>query len=271
MTNDPRDDVVSRQYERWRYPPPIQDLEAWVAIRLGMVRPQPRSPDFVARSGIQARSRHSDCGLRHQPGSGFCVHQPQLRKWWRSISASRHWTISNISKTSTGCGTWSCICFRSKSCQRWARLRPRRIDRRFTSHGRSTGGHESARRLPAAGRRYRCHAVCKVRPNRSRTAASRSFVTWGWVKTMHRSKWSKRRSRCYRRITQSKAIQNRARDLRSDAGLVDTFLHGRDRSYTVDDCLDLVTSAGLVFQGWLLKAPYYAHDLFAPANGFYPA
>ena len=43
------------------------------------------------------------------------------------------------------------------------------------------------------------------------------------------------------------------------------------RSYTVDDCVDLVTSAGLVFQGWLIKAPYYAHDIFAPSNGFFPA
>ena len=48
--------------------------------------------------------------------------------------------------------------------------------------------------------------------------------------------------------------------------LVDTFLHGRERSYTVDDCIDLVTSAGLVFQGWFLKAPYYPHDLFTPAQ-----
>ena len=30
MKNDPRADVVSRQYERWQYPAPIQDLEAWV-------------------------------------------------------------------------------------------------------------------------------------------------------------------------------------------------------------------------------------------------
>src|ERR1700752_556115 len=28
--NDPRADVVSRQYERYRYPQPIQDLQAWV-------------------------------------------------------------------------------------------------------------------------------------------------------------------------------------------------------------------------------------------------
>ena len=47
-----------------------------------------------------------------------------------------------------------------------------------------------------------------------------------------------------------------APDLQFDAGLVDTFLHGRDRSYTVDDCLDLVASAGLVFQEWFLKSSY---------------
>jgi SAM-dependent methyltransferase len=63
-----------------------------------------------------------------------------------------------------------------------------------------------------------------------------------------------------------------ARDLQSsDAALVDTFLHGRQRSYTVEECVDLVTSAGLVFQGWLLKAPYYPHDLFEPPSGVYPA
>lgn len=60
-----------------------------------------------------------------------------------------------------------------------------------------------------------------------------------------------------------------APDLRSDAGLVDTFLHGRERAYTVDGCIELVTAANLVFQGWLLKAPYYAHTFLAPANAFF--
>jgi SAM-dependent methyltransferase len=62
-----------------------------------------------------------------------------------------------------------------------------------------------------------------------------------------------------------------APDLQYDAGLVDTFLHGRDRAYTVEDCIDLVTSAELVFQGWLNKAPYYPHDAFAPETAFYAA
>jgi len=52
---------------------------------------------------------------------------------------------------------------------------------------------------------------------------------------------------------------------------VDTFLHGRARNYTVEDCIDSVTSAGLIFQGWLNKAPYYAHDLLTQSSEFYPA
>jgi SAM-dependent methyltransferase len=64
---------------------------------------------------------------------------------------------------------------------------------------------------------------------------------------------------------------NMAKNLESDAVLVDTFLHGRERSYTVDECIDLVTTAGLVFQGWFNKAPYYPHDLFTRPNTVYPA
>ena len=47
-----------------------------------------------------------------------------------------------------------------------------------------------------------------------------------------------------------------ATDLHADAGLVDTFLHPRDRAYTVRDCLDLTRDAGMVFQGWDESMPY---------------
>jgi SAM-dependent methyltransferase len=59
-----------------------------------------------------------------------------------------------------------------------------------------------------------------------------------------------------------------ARDLVSDGALVDTFLHSRQRSYTVAECLELVSSAGLTFQGWFHKTPYYPHDILRPASGF---
>lgn len=47
-----------------------------------------------------------------------------------------------------------------------------------------------------------------------------------------------------------------APDLGYDAGLVDTFLHGRDRNYSIPECLSLVSNAGLVFQDVFFKAPY---------------
>jgi hypothetical protein len=62
-----------------------------------------------------------------------------------------------------------------------------------------------------------------------------------------------------------------APDLQFDAGLVDTFLHGRERSYTVADCIDLVDSAGLEFQEWFFKAPYYPPHLTSSRNEFVQA
>ncbi len=55
------------------------------------------------------------------------------------------------------------------------------------------------------------------------------------------------------------------RDLGSDAGLVDTFLHPRDQAYTVADCLTMVEAAGLAFQGWDDNLLYYP-DLQLPVN-----
>lgn len=62
-----------------------------------------------------------------------------------------------------------------------------------------------------------------------------------------------------------------ARDLQTDGALVDTFLHPRARSYTVEECIELVTSAGLAFQGWFHNAPYYPHDFREPASGLQAA
>jgi len=57
------------------------------------------------------------------------------------------------------------------------------------------------------------------------------------------------------------------RDLTSDAALVDTFLNARERSYTVQECINLVEDAGLLFQGWFLNAPYYFHDILTSVEG----
>lgn len=44
-----------------------------------------------------------------------------------------------------------------------------------------------------------------------------------------------------------------AEDLHYDSGIVDTFLHTRDVSYSVDDILNLAESAGMQFQDWFDK------------------
>ncbi len=56
---------------------------------------------------------------------------------------------------------------------------------------------------------------------------------------------------------------NNSSDLNADTSVVDTFLHGRQRCYTVTECIDLVTSAGLVFQDWLFKSLYYPQEIYA--------
>jgi len=48
-----------------------------------------------------------------------------------------------------------------------------------------------------------------------------------------------------------------APDLDCDSGLVDTFLHKRDRSFTVMDCFNLLSECGLKFQGWIENGFYY--------------
>ena len=66
-----------------------------------------------------------------------------------------------------------------------------------------------------------------------------------------------------------KGYMSIAGDLHFDAGLVDTFLHGREKTYSVDDCINLVKSAGLAFQDLFLKSPYYPpHDVQSPFYAF---
>ncbi len=54
--------------------------------------------------------------------------------------------------------------------------------------------------------------------------------------------------------------------MRFDAGVVDSFLHGIDRPYTVQDCLDFVSRGDLVFRGWINKYDYYPEGQISMSN-----
>ena len=45
----------------------------------------------------------------------------------------------------------------------------------------------------------------------------------------------------------------------------------RFASAATPECMDIATSAGLVFQGWFFNAPYHAHELTSAPNALYPA
>jgi SAM-dependent methyltransferase len=62
---------------------------------------------------------------------------------------------------------------------------------------------------------------------------------------------------------------NRTRDMKYDAGLVDTFLHRQDRAYTVAECLELVRQAGMSFIGWWDNILYYAEGQVPMSDGLY--
>lgn len=49
----------------------------------------------------------------------------------------------------------------------------------------------------------------------------------------------------------------RSQDLKYDAGIVDTFLHPQDRAYTTNECVEFVQQAGLSFMGWWDNIFYY--------------
>lgn len=61
-----------------------------------------------------------------------------------------------------------------------------------------------------------------------------------------------------------------APDQEFDAGVVDTFLHGRDCDFTVAQCIELVENGGLAFQDMFLRTSYYP-DLENEGSSFFRA
>ncbi|MBC8550690.1 MAG: class I SAM-dependent methyltransferase [Candidatus Brocadiales bacterium] len=59
------------------------------------------------------------------------------------------------------------------------------------------------------------------------------------------------------------------KDIKYDAGIVDSFLHGIDRPYTVQDCLDFVARGDLVFRGWINRYDYYPEGQVPKSSPIY--
>ena len=270
MTDDPRADVVSRQYERYRYPHPIQDLEVWLADNWEWFDPSHAHrvlwPDREYRSDIDILI--AGCGTNQ--AAVFAFMNPDAKVVAVGISQA------------------------SLDHQQYLKDKHALYNLELHRH--------SIEELPSLGLDFDLVVSTGVLhhladPQAGMNAVASCLRPDGAMGLMLYAKYGRIGINMLQSVFRSvglgqsessigivrqtlsllpaghpaRSYLNTAKYLQSDAGLVDTFLHGRERVFTVEDCIDLVTSAGLVFQGWFFKAPYYPHDLFTAPNQLYPA
>ncbi len=271
MNGDPRADVVSRQYELYRYPPPIQDLTGWAENNWEWFDPSHASrvlwPDRAYKPDLDILI--AGCGTNQ--AAVFAYMNPDAKVVAADISQP---SLDHQQYLKDKFGLWN-LELHLVPIEGLPKLA---LDFDLIV---STGVlHHLADPLAGmkalAGCLRRDGVICIMLYARYGRAGvemlQSAFRDFG----MGQNQASVQMVRDM--ITLLPAdhpvhsyIKMSPRFLDSDAALVDTFLHGRERSYTVDDCIDFVTSAGLVFQGWFMNAPYYPHDWFTPATDLYPA
>jgi SAM-dependent methyltransferase len=270
VSDDPRADIVSRQYERWSYPPPILDVEAWTAKNWDWFDPvhshrvlwpdREYKPDLDILIAGCGTNQAAVFALTNPDANVVAVdisqpsldHQQYLKDKHHLKNLELH--LLPIEELPTLGLDFDLI-----------------VSTGVLHHlSNPLAGMEALagclRRDGALGvmlyAKYGRIGVELLESAFRDLELGQDHASVQIVKDTISVLPSDHPARCYIRA---------AWDLQSDAALVDTFLHGRARSYTVDDCVDLVTSAGLVFQGWLLKTPYFPHDLLAPGIGIYQA
>jgi SAM-dependent methyltransferase len=268
VTDDPRADVVTRQYERWRYPRPIEDLEGWVPDNWEWFDPlhahRTLWPDREYKPDIDILI--AGCGTNQ--ASIFAFTNPAARVVAIDISQP---SLDHQQYLKDKHGLWN-LELNLLPIEEVSTLG---VDFDLIV---STGVlHHMAD--PLAG--MKALGGCLRQDGALAVMLYAKYGRLGveMLESVFRDMELRQDDASVQVVKETISVLapehpvqsylRIARDLQaSDAGLVDTFLHGRQRSYTIEECIGLVTSAGLAFQGLLLNAPYYSHDLFTPSNAF---
>lgn len=268
MTEDPRADVVARQYQRWSYPHPIEDLEAWTSANWEWFDPRYSHrilwPDREYQLGLDILI--AGCGINQAAIFAFTnpaakvvavdISQPSLdhhqylKDKYELTNLELH--LLPIEDLPTLGLDFDLVV--------------------------STGVlHHMAD--PLVGMKALANCV-----RRDGVIATMLYAKYGrigveLVDSVFRDlglgqddasiKLAKEAISLLPTYHPVRNYLKKARDLSTDAALIDTFLHARQRSYTVEECVDLVADAGMTFQGWFQKTPYYPHDFFVPHSEFY--
>jgi SAM-dependent methyltransferase len=264
MNEDPLSDVVSRQYERWSYPVPIEDIEAWLRNRHELFDPsithrlfwpdRPYAPNLDILIAGCGTNQAAVFAYRNREARVVGIDVSEA-----SLAHERHlkgkYALSNL------------------ELLRLPIEEVPSLDRDFDLIVSTGVLHHMSD--PLAG--MKALAAC-LRPDG--VVGIMLYARYGRVgvealQAVFRDLALRQDEPSLSLVKETLSLLPRehlvqpyfpiAADLQFDPGLVDTFLHGRDRSYSVEDCLDLVSSAGLVFQGWLNNDCYYP-EMFAPLS-----
>lgn len=256
MTGDPLDDDVSRQYERWVYPEPIADLPAWLDRNWEWFDPSIAHrllwPDREYRPEMDILV--AGCGANQAAVLAYTNPAAMVVAVDVSESSLDH---ERFLKAKYG--------LKNLELHRLAVEDLDRLNRDFDLTVATGVLHhlsDSQRGMDALGGCLRRDGVIGImlyaRYGRFGVEVLQSvFADLGLVQDDASVAVVKAALSDMPDRHPIGSYLPLARDLQHDAGIVDTFLHGRDRSFTVNSCIDLVTTAGLVFQDWFLKAPYY--------------
>lgn len=267
MNDDPRNDVVSRQYDRWQYPPPIDDLEAYAKNNWEWFDPfyahRVLWPDRDYRPDLDILI--AGCGANQASVFAFTNRAAKVVAIDVSQSALDH---QQYLKDKHGLDNLELHLLPIEEAST--------LDRDFDLIVSTGVLHHMADPLTGmtalAGRLRRDGAMgvmLYAKYGRAGVELLESvFRDLGLAQDDASVQAVKDIIAALPPDHPVRSYLTAARDLQTDGALVDTFLHGRARNYTVDGCLELVASAGLTFQGWFHKAPYYPHEIFTPASKF---
>ena len=270
MTDSPRADVVAQQYQKWQYPEPIQNLETWLTNNWQWFDPshahrvlwpdRPYEPDMdiliagcgTNQAAVFAYTNRAAKVVAVDVSEPSLDHNRYLRDKYGLKNLELH--LLPVEEVPT-------------------------LDQQFdliVSTGVLHHLAEPEVGMRALGECLRTDGVAAImlyaRYGRAGVELMQAiFRELGLRQDEESLKMVKKAVASLASTHPLQSYISIAPDLRFDAGMVDTFLHGRDRSYTVGDCIDLVTSAGLVFGDWLLKTSYYPPTLTDPDNEFYSA
>lgn len=233
MSEDARADGVSRQYDRWQYPPPVTDLDAWKTNHWDWFNPfwahRLLWPDRDTEPTSTPSSRGAAPSRR--PSTPTPIGPP---KWLPSTSAGRRWTISNSLKDKHRP--------HNLELHRLAIEEVAALDRDFDLIVSTGVLHHLADPLTGLTALGRC-----LRPDGALGVmlyASYGRIGVEMLASVFRDLGLSQGEASVEMVKEAVAALpadypvhtylKGARDLSTDGVLVDTFLHARQRSYTVE-------------------------------------